>query len=408
MSRTNELAILGGEPAFTTPLHVGQPYVGDRGALVRRIESALDRRWLTNDGPLVAEFEERIAALLGTRNCVATCNATSAMQIVARSLDLRGEVIVPALTFVATAHAFEWLGIEPIFCDVDRDTYTIDPAAAERLVSDRTTAILGVHLWGRPCDVPALIELADRHRLRLIFDAAHAFGASFDAVALGNFGAAEVLSFHATKVCSAAEGGAVVTNDDGLAKRARSQRSFGFAGYDDVADRGTNAKMSELSAAMGLTSLDALDSLISANARNYGIYRDALAAVPGLALIDLDIRHTPNYHHVVVEVAPDQAGVTRDELQAALWAENVLARRYFYPGCHRMEPYASRRRGRQRLPVTEFLVERLLSLPTGANVTVDEVRRVGELIRRVVEQASDVRRHLGSSLSPVRWTSASA
>jgi len=251
-----ELAVLGGRPSFDHPVCIGAPTIGDRARLFDRLGAALDRRWLTNNGPLVQEFEARVAALAGVPHAVAMCNATVALQVLLRALDLSGEVILPSFTFVATAHAVVWEGLTPIFADVDPVTHNLDPARVEALITPQTSAILGVHLWGRPCAVDALTELAGRHRVRLVFDAAHAFGCTSRGRPLGSFGDAEVYSFHATKAVHAVEGGAVVTANAALAERLRKMRNFGFAGFDHVVSLGTNAKMHEFSAGVGLCSLE--------------------------------------------------------------------------------------------------------------------------------------------------------
>ena len=280
-SRVDQLAVFGGEPAFAEPVHVGRPNVGDRRAFLDRVGHVLESRWFTNGGRYVEELEERVADYVGVKHCVAVCNGTAALQIAARASGLTGEVLVPAFTFVATAHALLWQGLTPVFCDVERDTHNLDPAAAERLVSERTTAILAVHLWGRPCDVDALSSVADRHGLKLLFDAAHAFACSHDGRMIGGFGDAEVFSFHATKLLNAFEGGAVATNDDGLADTARLMRNFGFTDYDEVSSLGINGKMTEVAAVMGLSSLENLDDFIARNRANYLAYRDGLEALGG-------------------------------------------------------------------------------------------------------------------------------
>ena len=151
-----DLALLGGKPAFSEPLHVGRPNVGDRGRFLRRVNDLWERRWFTNNGPYVREFEQKLVKLLGVKHCIPVCNATVAMELAIRALDLRGEVIVPSFTFVATAHALQWQEITPVFCDIDRATHNLDPARVEQMITPRTTGIIGVHIWGRPCDVEAL------------------------------------------------------------------------------------------------------------------------------------------------------------------------------------------------------------------------------------------------------------
>ena len=270
------------------------------------------------------------------------CNGTVALEIAIRALGMEGEVIVPSFTFIATAHALQWQGITPVFCDIDPRTHTLDPGKVEQAITPRTTGIIGVHVWGHTCDIDALAEIAARRGLKLLFDAAHAFACSYKGRMIGSFGDAEVFSFHATKFFNTLEGGAVVTNDDELAKKLRLMRNFGFTGYDKVSYLGTNGKMNEISAAMGLTSLESLDEFIAVNRRNYLRYREELRDIAGARVLTYDETESCNYQYIVLEL--DEAVtriVSRDELWRILTAENVMARRYFYPGCHRMEPYRS-------------------------------------------------------------------
>jgi len=391
-SSLDELAVFGGPPAFAEKLHVGRPNIGDRGALLARITTILDNRWLSNGGPFEQELERRVAERLGVRHCVAMCNGTVALEIAIRALELTGEVIVPSLTFIATAHALQWQGITPVFCDIDPTTHNIDPRCVERLISPRTTGIIGVHLWGRACATEALDAIAAEHRLRVLYDGAHAFACTHRGLVIGGFGDLEVFSFHATKVMNSFEGGAVVTNDDLLARKVRLMKNFGFTNYDEVSHLGTNGKMSEVAAAMGVTSLDALDEFIATNRHNYGHYRSQLAAIPGLHLVSYNEDEQNNFQYIVVEVDEASAGVSRDAFVHILWAENVIARRYFFPGCHRMEPYRSAdSHAGLMLPETERMVERLLILPTGTSVGEEHIKEICSMLRLVVNESAEVR-----------------
>lgn len=369
-------------PLFPEPLHVGRPNLGDRQRLLARIEDVLDRRWLTNDGPCVKELESELAAWLGVDHCVAVSNATVGLELTIRALGLTGEVIVPSFTFPATVHALAWSGVEPVFCDVDPHTHNLCPNAVELLIGPRTSGILGVHLWGNPCDVEALAELADRRNLALLFDAAHALGCAHRGRMIGNFGSAEVFSLHATKFVNSGEGGVIATNDAELAARLRRMRNFGMQDAQ-VAETGTNAKMSELTAALGLTSLEHRDEFIARNRENYLAYERTLADVPGMALCGQPAAQQHNYQYVVVAVDATVVGLSRDEVVAALHAENVLAKRYFFPGCHRMAPYRWLPSARAPLPHTEQLCDRLLQLPTGAALTPHDAQRIADFLRRL-------------------------
>lgn len=363
-----DLAINGAAPAFADPLHVGRPNIGDRDQFLRLAGEMFDRRWLSNNGPLVVEFEKRVADHLGVKNCIAMCNGTIALEIAIRALGMTGEVIIPSYTFVATAHALHWQGITPVFADIDPDTHNLDPAAVRRMITSRTTGIIGVHLWGRPAPVEALQAIADEHGLQLMFDAAHAFGCSHGGKMIGSFGRAEVLSFHATKFFNTFEGGAVVTNDDALAETMRLMRNFGFAGFDNVIHPGTNGKMVEVCAAMGLTNLDYIDTVIDANRRNHDAYAAALAGIEGVRLLSFDTTSKNNFQYVVLEVTEGGA-VRRDAILAALHAENVLARKYFWPGCHRMKPYRDLfPNAGVMLEHTQDVADRVIVLPTGTTL----------------------------------------
>lgn len=380
--RRKELAILGGNPAFPEPLHVGRPNIGDRQQFLARLNEMLDRRWLSNDGPFVREFEQRICETIGVRHCVTICNATIALEIAIRALELGGEVIVPSYTFVATAHALQWQEITPVFADLDPQTHNINPKCIERLITPRTSGIIGVHVWGRPCDTDAIEAIARRRNLKVMYDAAHAFGCSHGGKMIGGFGACEVLSFHATKFLNSFEGGAVVTNDDTLAEKIRLMRNFGFAGYDRVIYLGVNGKMTEVCAAMGLTSLEAIDEVVATNRRNYEAYRKGLRALPGISIIEYAPTERNNYQYVVVEVDPDDSPLNRDQLVSVLHAENILARKYFWPGCHGMEPYRSLQpNARLLLPETERVASRIMLLPTGQTVTVEMIDTICGIIR---------------------------
>ncbi len=387
-----DLAVCGGQPAFHDPLHVGRPNIGDRGRLAKRFFDILDRRVLTNNGPYVRQFEENIAQLLGVKHCVATCNATAALQMAVRVLELSGEVILPSLTFIATAHALAWQGITPVFCDVDINTHTLDPQQVRSLVTEHTSAILGVHLWGRPCDIPALTKIAADGNLRLFFDAAHAIGCSSGGRMLGNFGDLEVLSFHATKVLNSFEGGALVTNDASLAAELRLARNFGFSGVDQVTALGINAKMCEISAAMGLTSLESFDSFCAHNRANYDLYGQQLQDIPGIALRPYDTSERHNYQYIVLDCQGDNRSLTRDELLTVLHLENVIARRYFYPGCHHMEPYRTLYPGAVfRLKNTCQLVSRLLLAPNGTAIGADDIRTISQVLRLAQDNVAKIR-----------------
>jgi len=393
--RIDELAFFGGTPTFQAPLHVGRPNIGNRKRFEERVNDILDRRWLTNGGKYVQEFERQLEQLTGVKHCIAICNATIALEIAIRALGMKGEVIIPSFTFVATAHALQWQGITPVFCDIDPQTHNLDPQQVERMITPRTTGIIGVHVWGRACNIEALSEIAKRRNLYLLFDAAHAFSCTYRGNMIGGFGDAEVFSFHGTKFFNTLEGGAIATNNDNLAHKIRLMKNFGFTNYDKTDYIGINGKMNEISAAMGLTNLESLDDFISTNRKNYQLYRRYLTDVEGINLVTFDDVEQYNYQYVVLEINPQIAGVTRDEIVAILHAENILVRRYFYPGCHQMEPYRSYfPHSGLLLPHTEGITQRVLCLPTGTAVGEVEIKQICALIRFTIENSINIKQRL--------------
>jgi len=388
IKQPSDLAINGAKPAFSEPLHVGRPNIGDRTAFTQRVNDMLDRRWLTNNGPLLQELERKIAKYLGVKHCVAMCNGSIALEIAIRALGLQGEVIVPSYTFIATAHALFWQGITPVFADIDPITHNLDPAAVRRMITPRTTGIIGVHLWGRAAPVDELQSIADEHNLKLLFDAAHAFGCSSKGRMIGSLGKAEVLSFHATKFFNTLEGGALVTNDDELANAARLMRNFGFVDFDKVIHPGTNGKMTEVCAAMGLTNFDNLEPVVAVNRRNYYAYQDALSTLPGLDILEFDKAEQNNYQYVVLLVNVD-CPVRRDAIVTALHAENILARKYFWPGCHQMKPYKELfPHAGLVLPNTIDVAEQVIVLPTGTALPSHAVDVIADTLRVLTRTAA--------------------
>jgi len=348
-------------------LVVGRPNLPHLGDFYRYAEKIWESGRLTNNGPLVRELESRIADKLNVAHCVCVANCTLGLQIVARALELTGNVIMPSWTFVATAHALSWIGLNPVFADVKG--HHLDPDAVRQIITSKTSAILHVHTWGQPGYVDELFDIASGHGIALICDAAHAFGCSHRNWPIGNFGDAEVFSFHATKFFGTFEGGAITTNDSDLAQRCRRMRTFGFED-SEVVDMGTNAKMSEIHAAMGLCMTDELRVITACNKINYLRYKERLG--------DMMILHTEgdtqNYQYIVIE------SECKDEIADELKEIGVLARKYFHPGVHQLPPYNAQE---WNLPNTERLAQRTLCLPTGSSVTPDDITEICDIVEGV-------------------------
>ena len=388
MSATAPLAYLGGTAAFARDLHVGQLNTPDIDAARSVFSGIFDRQFYTNHGPLVRAFEERVADYLGVSHAICMTNGTIALMVAASALGLKGEVIVPAYTFPATVQALSWAGLSPVFCDVDPDTHNLTPEAVAPLVSEKTVAVVPVHLWGRACDATGMARLAEEHGLRVLYDAAHAFGGTNDGAKIGGFGDLEMFSFHATKILSCAEGGCVTTNDDATARAIRTARNFHEQEtFADVPLR-INAKMSEAQAAMGLLGLDRIDELVASNRHRYDRYRTLLTGVPGVHFVDHAADGGSNFQYVVCEIEENEIGFGRDCILEVLRAERVFGRRYFYPGMHEVHPYDARA---WHLPVTDRLCRRVLQLPSGEGIEAADIDVVVSVIARAHAQADAIR-----------------
>jgi len=367
-----------------TVFHVGRPNIGNREAFLKRVEQILDSKWLSNNGPFVQEFEARIADYLGVKHAIVTCNGTVALQLAAKALELKGEVIVPSYTFIATAHALFWEGIRPVFADIDPKAHCLDPVSVESRITEKTSGIAGVHLWGHGCPVEALQDIADRHGLQLMFDASHAFGCSHGGKMIGNFGRCEVFSFHATKFLNSFEGGAITTNDDALAEKLRLMKNFGFRGYDNVEHLGTNGKMPEICAAMGITGMESIDEFIQINKTNYEAYKAGFEELEGISLFEYPSEERNNYQYIVAELDQDIAE-KRDTIVEALHSTGVKARKYFWPGCHKMMPYSELYLDENRfLLESEIVADRVIVLPTGTQMYSNQINQVVKTLSEAI------------------------
>lgn len=387
------LAVLGGKPVFEHALPVGQLYFPQWADYVQAMRGIFERQYYTNQGPLTCELERVLQERLGVRHVVCVANATIGLMMAADALGLRGRVVTPAFSFIATSQSLTWGGVQPLFCDVAPSSHQLDPDRVEQALGDETvSAVLAVNLWGDTCDHETLSRLAARRGVPLYYDSAHAFGCEVGGRAIGGFGALEVFSFHATKVLSAAEGGCVCTHDDALAARLRNIRSSYGAGMPVHVSRTANGRMSEAQAAIALLSLDHFPSILERNRTLFDAYELGLSGLAGLRLLRPQAVSRTNHQYVVCEIDSEVFGLTRDELHAVLHAENVLARRYFYPGIHRCTPYLDMfPDAAATLPVTEKLCASVLQLPIGQTVDAPAIARIAAIIRLAHDHAADVR-----------------
>jgi dTDP-4-amino-4,6-dideoxygalactose transaminase len=387
-----DFALLGGERSFASDLPVGQLYFPSWKRYEAAMRSIFERQYYTNHGPLVQELEARLEAFLGVRHALTVSNATVGLYLVARALGLKGKVIVPAFTFIATAQAMSWAGLDPVFCDVDLDTHHISAITADRALESDVSAVVAVNLWGGSCDPRSLEVWAESQRCQLLFDSAQAFGCTTEKGQVGRFGRAEIFSFHATKIVTSTEGGCISTDDDDLAERIRNMRSnYGIRSNRPV-PLTINARMSEAQAAVALMSLDDLNMNRSHNEHLRRVYRKCLATIPGVKVMEPSSVVSSNSQYLVCEIDPEQFGLSRDSLLSVLKSEGVAARRYFYPGAHRAAPYSkTHRQYRDTLRTTDAICAKVLQLPVGSRVTADDAARVSQLVRDARSFASELR-----------------
>lgn len=391
---TPAFALFGAAPTFEHPLPVGQLYFPAWERYESAFRGIFERQYYTNHGPLAAQLETRLQDFLGVRHVICVSNATIGLMMAAEAMQLRGKVILPAFTFVASAQSLSWTGLEPVFCDADPRTGQIDLTQIEALIDDEVSAIMGVNLWGGACDPLALEALARKHGLQLYFDSAHAFGCAVSDRKIGNFGQLEVFSFHATKILSACEGGCISTNDDELAARLRNIRSSYGAGHAVPVVKTSNGRMSEAQAAVALMSLEDFPANQQNNAMQFRAYAEGLRDIPGITLTQPGGVSFSNYQYLVCSIDSDQFGLTRDRIMELLKAENVLARRYFYPGIHRCIPYAEQFPAFQtRLPQTDALCASSMQLPIGALLTLEDIARICQLLARAQRDANAIELH---------------
>jgi len=354
------------------------PSMDDYIAYLKKIWSS---RWLTNDGELLQMFEKELVKYLGIDHLVLTSNGTIALQVALRALDLKGEVITTPFTFAATTHAILWERLTPVFADIDPATFNIDPEDVERKITRRTSAILAVHVYGNPCYAERLQEIADKHGLKLIFDAAHAFGVEYQGRPLVRYGDISMLSFHATKVMNTIEGGALVVRDERIKEKVRLMVNHGIKSEEEVLLPGTNGKMNEFQAAMGLCNLKAVDEKIGLRKKLYELYRRNLG---GTGKMKFQTVIASKYNYAYMPICLESQGM-RDGLYAELVRNNVRPRKYFYPltvdfdynrRLNLVEKY--------RLHNAQDISNRILCIPLYSELEIVEAKGITRLIKDYV------------------------
>jgi len=375
---------------FDQPIYITKPFLPPLADFCMGLEEIWENRLLTNDGPIVKRLGKELSDFFESNNLCLFNNGTLALQIALQGMDISGEVITTPFTFVATTHALFWNKARPVFVDIEPDYFTIDPDKVEAAITPWTTAILAVHVYGHPCQLNALADIARRHNLKLIYDAAHAFGVKVGQKSIAHFGDLSMFSFHATKLYHTIEGGMLIFRDHGLKKKFDYLKNFGFENEVEVVMPGTNAKMNEFQALMGEMVLKHVGNVISARKLVYGRYMELLKDVEGIKLvppINKDV--TYNYAYMPVEILESDFGRSRDALYEDLKRFNVYARRYFYPlvcdyPCYRAVSVTD------PLTVARRVSDRILTLPIYDGLDIADVDKICDIIINSIKKGKRV------------------
>jgi dTDP-4-amino-4,6-dideoxygalactose transaminase len=354
------------------PINITRTFLPPLEEFVRQLESVWDRQWVTNDGQLAKELERRLREVMGAAALTLVNSGTSALEVALTGLGVEGDVITTPFSHVATTGALLWKKLNPVFVDIDPRTLCLDPARIEASLTPNTTAILATHVYGCPCDVAAIESIARKHRLKVIYDGAHAFGVRYQGQSIFTYGDATAVSFHATKLFHTVEGGAVATGDERLAKKLGLMRAFGHYGDDHIVP-GSNARMSELHAAMGLCLLPRVDEFIAARGAACRLYDSLLASTP-LQKPGLPENCERNYCYYPV-IFPTEERLLA--VKGALEAKQIYPRRYFYPSLNRL-PYVDG----ESCPISEDVSPRIMCLPLHATLAPADVERIAAIVRK--------------------------
>ncbi len=358
-------------------INVTQPSLPDLQEFIPYLEKIWESKWLTNNGPFHKQLENELTNFLGVPYISLFANGTLALVTALQVLRITGEVITTPYSFVATTHSLWWNNIKPIFVDIDPDFGNLDPERIEAAITPKTTAILPVHVYGNPCKVERIQEIADIYGLKVIYDAAHCFGVKHNGIGIANFGDLSILSFHATKVFNTMEGGAIVCHDEAIKKRIDYLKNFGFAGETTIMAPGINSKMNEMQAALGLVQLKHYRSNISQRESIANLYRNQLSQVKGITCLPEPINTESNYAYFPIFINNSEFGISRDELYEKLKQKNIFGRRYFYPLISEFSMYKSLdSANKDNLSVANKMAEQVICLPIYLDLKLFEQEKI--------------------------------
>jgi dTDP-4-amino-4,6-dideoxygalactose transaminase len=366
---------------FPEKIYVTRPMLPDLQDVSNSLEEIWKEQILTNGGPQHQALERALCQTLKVPSLSLFNNGTIALITACQALELSGEVITTPFTFPATPHILAWNQITPVFCDIDPVTMNIDATKIEALITEKTSAILGVHVYGTPCDVFAIEEIAQRHGLKVIYDAAHAFGVEIAGRGIGSFGDVSMFSFHATKLFHTAEGGCITFNPD-MKQHVDLLKNFGIKNEDEVILPGINGKMNEIQAALGLINLKSLEEERQRRAEIIKVYREELLDVEGITLVNLPENVRSSFQYFVIRIHQDKFGISRDEVHCRLKDYNVITRKYFNPLCSNYECYRHLPSAQpELLPVAHEIVQEVLVLPLYGQLSIESAKTICAMLR---------------------------
>ena len=367
----------------TKPITVTQPGLPPLEEFVPYLQQIWDNKWLTNQGPLHQQLEEELSAYLGVKYLSLFSNGTLALISALQALSIHGEVITTPFSFVATTHSLWWNKIMPVFADIEPEYFNLDPQKIEAAITEKTTAIMPVHVYGNPCQIDEIQRIADRYNLKVIYDAAHAFGVKKNDVSILTYGDLSILSFHATKVYSTIEGGAIICHSEEMKRHIDNLKNFGFRGETVVEEPGINAKLNEIQAAYGLLQLKYVDGFIEQRRKITELYRKLLKNINGIRFMNDMKTVSHGYSYFPILIDEEEYGMCRDDLYEKLKEHNIFGRRYFYPLISEFEPYKNLLSAKkENLPVATKIAKKVLCLPIYVDLKEEDVEQIINLIKK--------------------------
>ena len=367
---------------FSEPIHITRPVLPNLKEFIKELDDVWKSQWLSNNGPKHQLFEKKIKRVLKVPYVSLFNNGTIALLTAIKALKLTGEVITTPFTFPATPHCISWNNLTPVFCDIDPITMNIDPDKIESLITKKTSAILTVHVFGTPCDVKKIQKIADKHKLKVIYDAAHAFGTKINGIGIGNFGDVSMFSFHPTKLFHTAEGGALTFKDIKLKTKIDLLKNFGIKSQEEVVDIGINGKMNEIQAVLGLLVLEKVEGEMKKRKLLLDTYHHYLRNIEGINFVKLPVNIKKSYQYFTIRINGKEFGKSRDYVYDKFKKYNVFTRKYFYPLCSEYPHYKNLSSSKKtNLPVAHKVVNEVLSMPFYGKLSVNDVEKICNILK---------------------------